>query len=180
MKSASFSIMPVRIDTNSDYRRLGSDVKQYRIRAMTVSDIPTVIQIDRATWGDKSWPIEHFFDFFDDPRSNCWILENNTIDDSILGYGFQKLTNGLSHITNLCLHPNQRGRGLGGILLRHMIDYARWLNISIVELEVDTSNIRAYTLYYKHGFRIIQYLERYYSEINDAYRMRLFINRIDK
>lgn len=166
--------MPLRIDTNPDYQA-SANVKQYRIRTMTVTDIPTVVKIDRATWGDTSWSLEQFFDFFDDEFSDCWILESNSVDYPILGYGFQKSSNGVSHITNLCLHPDQRGRGLGGILLRHMIDYARWLNISIVELEVDTSNIRAYTLYFKHGFRISQRLERYYSENADAYRMQLFL-----
>jgi ribosomal-protein-alanine N-acetyltransferase len=167
--------MRERIDTNSDFRTSENDVKQYRIRAMTVTDIPSVVKLDEITWGDKSWTIEQFYDHLDDSVANCWVLESNTTDDSIAGYGFQRLSSGRLHITNLCIHPNECGRGLGGILLRHMIGYARWLNIPIVELEVATSNIRAYTLYYKHGFRIMQYLERYYSEIDDAYRMQLFI-----
>jgi len=143
------------------------------------TDIDTVINIEQATWPLDSWTYEYFLECLDDPLWNCWILESTTTDNSILGYGFQYFSNGISHIANLCIHPHQRGHGLGGILLRHMINYGYNLGFSIVELEVKTSNINAYRLYAKHGFRIIQLLERYYSNTADAYRMRLIVNRID-
>jgi ribosomal-protein-alanine N-acetyltransferase len=174
--------MPPHISVNSDHQALavgGNQLNRYRIRAMVQTDIPTVVEIDRATWHNKSWPLEQFFYSFNDPFHKCWILESTTTDYPILGYGFQYFSDDISRITNLCIHPNRRGRGLGQILLRHMINYARQSDASFVELEVLTSNIHAYRLYVKHGFTIIQFLERYYSENADAYRMQLFIHRID-
>jgi ribosomal-protein-alanine N-acetyltransferase len=174
--------MPPHLVLNLSYQTSGINVHksdQYFIRSMVQTDIPTVFAIDQATWRNEAWPLEHFFAYLDDPFCQCWILESTNTDYPILGYGFQYFSNGISHIANLCIHPNQRGYGLGGILLRHMIDYGRRLGTSIVELEVKTSNINARRLYAKHGFKIIQLLEKYYSNTDDGYRMQLIINRID-
>jgi len=174
--------MPPHIDVNLDDQPSATKVNnsnQCRIRSMVQTDIPTVFEIDQATWGDCAWSLEHFFDLLNDPLCNGWIVESTTTDYPILGYGFQVVSNGISHIVNLCIHPDRRGRGLGEILLLHMIDYGRRLGSSIVDLEVDTSNVPAYRLYFKHGFRIIQLLQQYYSDTADAYRMRLIMNRID-
>lgn len=152
------------------------NINEYRIRSMVQTDLPTVYAIDHATWKDQAWPIGQFFECLNYSPSNCWVLENTT-NNSLLGYGLQYSTNSIAHIANFCIHPNQRGRGLGGILLRHMIDFNHHSGRSIIELEVDTSNTHAYKLYYKHSFRITQLLQQYYSETADAYRMRLVVNR---
>ncbi|CAF1476783.1 unnamed protein product [Adineta steineri] len=78
-----------------------------------------------------------------------------------------------SHITNLTLHPSQWGRGLGGLLLRHMIKHARLTCAVRMSLGVNTSNERAYKLYFNHGFRISKLLPKYYSGGFDAYCMIL-------
>jgi ribosomal-protein-alanine N-acetyltransferase len=156
-----------------------NNANQLQIRSMREIDIDTVTQIDHETWRESSWFSEDFFKALHDPLWKCWILESTTKDNSILGYGLQYLLRGTSNIANLCIHPDQRGRGLGGILLRHMINYSREIGASIVELQVNTSNMHAYHLYVKHGFRAIEFLERYYSDTQNAYLMQLLLDRID-
>lgn len=169
--------MPPYTETNLDCSTSTKHVEHYQIRTMTTTDIPSVVPIDQATWGDHSWPIDEFLKTLTDPLHHCWILECLGHAYPIVGYGFQRLSDGISHITNLCLHPNHRGRGLGNDLLRHMIDYARSFNISKVELQVSTCNVPAYTLYVKHGFVVSHLLESYYSEDDDAYHMELFLDK---
>lgn len=146
---------------------------RYQVRPMHESDITTVISIEQITWKKESWRSKDFLEALDDQSSNCWILESNTNDYIVLGYGLQVFSNGKSHIINFCIHPNRRGHGLGRILLRHMIDYARENNASTIELEVHTTNMHAYTLYFNHGFRIFRFLPQYYSENADGYHMIL-------
>jgi len=170
--------MPPEININDVYQTFtipSNNQNRYRIRPMHENDIATVIAIDRVTWGNDSWRSKDFFQAINNPLYNCWILESIKNDYIVLGYGVQYLLNDVAHISNLCIHPNRRGRGLGGILLRHMIDYARENDASIIELEVDTSNIHAYRLYINHGFRIFQFLPRYYSEYSDGYKMILIL-----
>jgi ribosomal-protein-alanine N-acetyltransferase len=151
---------------------------QYQIRSMDETDIDTVVQIEQNTWGDESWHSKHFFRALDDPFWHCWILESTTNGYSILGYGLQYFSYNESHIANLCIRPSQCGRGLGNILLNYMTDFARENGATVITLEVHTSNVRAYNLYVKHGFAIIEFLEGYYSKNKDAYRMQRILHRI--
>jgi ribosomal-protein-alanine N-acetyltransferase len=166
--------MPPEINLDDVYRTFKETV-QYQIRSMHEIDLDIVVDIDRATWGDISWRPKDFVRALRNPLWNCWILESGTNDHRLLGYGLQRIADDVSHITNLCIHPNQRGRGLGGILLRFMIDHSREMNASIVNLEVETLNTRAYKLYRNHGFRISRFLFKYYSDDSHAYQMTLFL-----
>jgi ribosomal-protein-alanine N-acetyltransferase len=148
---------------------------QYKIRPMLETDIATVVQIEQTTWGDESWSLDDFFRALDNPFSNCWILESTIKGYSVLGYGLQYVSGNVSHIANLCIRPSHCGYGLGKVLLHYLIDYARQKGASKIQLVVHTSNIRAYTLYSNHGFRILQLLPQYYSDQSDAYKMVLLL-----
>ncbi|CAF0832300.1 unnamed protein product [Adineta steineri] len=145
---------------------------QYKIRPMNETDLPTVVEIEIMIWGDESWNLGFFYDFFNDPLSSCWILENTNSAQPIVGYGLQSLLYNESSITNLALHPSQWGRGLGGIILCHMIKHARLTCAVRMSLEVSTSNERALKLYFNHGFRISKLLPKYYGS-SDGYSMIL-------
>jgi ribosomal-protein-alanine N-acetyltransferase len=152
---------------------------QYQIRSMRETDIDIVTDIDHYTWNNSSWTSEDFFHALQHPLWNCWILEGIDTDHLILGYGLQHSSDNESRIANLCIHPNRRGYGLGEFLLRHMINYAHRTGAWFIELQVDTSNIRAFRLYVKHGFTVVRLLPQYYSDNTDGYLMQLRINRLD-
>ncbi|CAF3513460.1 unnamed protein product [Rotaria sp. Silwood1] len=167
--------MPPEINFNDVYQTftMTSDKQnQYQIRRMLETDIETVLEIEQITWLDKSWSSQQFSDCLNHPHWKCWILESTDNDYLVLGYGLQYIYNHVSDIVNLCVHPNQRGHGLGGILLHYMIDYSRLSDASIIKLRVDTSNMHAHRLYHKNGFRIVQFLSQYYKYA-DAYEMVL-------
>jgi len=153
---------------------------QYRIRSMHQTDIDILISIEQATWQSESWTYEYCLECLNDPLWNCWIIEceTSTADNLLLGYGFQHLsdeTKMISHIASICIHPDCRGCGLGGILLCYMIDYARGIGALTIELIVKTSNKHAYKLYVKHGFTIVRRLRKYYLDNSNAYLMQLFL-----
>jgi ribosomal-protein-alanine N-acetyltransferase len=171
-----FQNMPPDININDVYASFTKPwnrQNRYRVRSMNETDIAIVVAIERDTWGDESWSSENFRNTLRDPLYSCWILESITTDYVVLGYGLQYQTHHGSHIVNLCLHPSRRGRGLGRILLGHMIDYTRENDGSLVELEVSTSNTQAFNLYVQNGFKIVDYLPHYYAESSDAYKMAL-------
>jgi ribosomal-protein-alanine N-acetyltransferase len=173
-----FLCMPSEVNMNNVYQTFtvpSNNPNQYRIRPMNETDIDIVITIEQMTWANQSWRSKDFLHTLNDPIYSCWILKSNTTDDLVLGYGIQYILNNVAHIANLCIHPNRRGLGLGGRLLRHMIDYARQCDASAVELEVHTSNTNAYRLYINHGFRIFRFLPRFYSEYSDGYLMILIL-----
>ncbi|CAF0973051.1 unnamed protein product [Rotaria magnacalcarata] len=149
---------------------------KYRIRRMLDSDVNTLVKIEQITWPFEAWTADTFFHYLDEPFTYCWILVSATNNHSVLGYAIQYFISEKSQIANLCIHPDQRGRGLGGILLHHMINYAHQFGYRIHQLEVNTSNIHAYRLYNKYGFKIVGMLRQYYSDGADAYDMRLIVD----
>jgi len=167
-----------RNDIQEAFTIIDDNECQYRIRSMHQTDIDILITIEQATWHSESWTYEYFLECLNEPLWKCWILElkTSTADNPVLGYGFQHIpdeTKMISHIASICIHPDCRGSGLGGILLHHMIDYARGTDALTAELLVKTSNKHAFILYVKHGFTIVRLCRKYYSDNSNAYLMKL-------
>ena len=58
-------------------------------------------------------------------------------------------------ISNVFVYPEARRTGVGSMLIRHMIDYARTESgCRAVILETQSCNFPAISLYKKHGFRL--------------------------
>ncbi|MFQ5944998.1 MAG: ribosomal protein S18-alanine N-acetyltransferase, partial [Anaerolineae bacterium] len=94
--------------------------------------------------------------------------------DPVLGYaGFWQM-GGETHISTIAVHPDHRRRGLGELLLLHMLDRAVEGGSKFVTLEVRESNRAAQELYEKYGFRGVGRRERYYTDnAEDALLMTL-------
>src|SRR5262249_6252941 len=71
---------------------------------------------------------------------------------SIVGFAGLWLMVDEAHVTTLALHPEHRGRGLGELLLAHLIDISYTIGAKWVTLEVRKSNYIAQNLYRKYGF----------------------------
>jgi ribosomal-protein-alanine N-acetyltransferase len=69
---------------------------------------------------------------------------------------------GEAHILNLCVDPSYQGMGLGGRLLRCMMELAARRGIEDMLLEVRPSNAPALALYRRHGFVRIGERKAYY------------------
>ena len=77
-----------------------------------------------------------------------------------------------AHITTIGVEPEQRGQGLGELLLVALTDEAIRRGAEWLTLEVRVSNGPAQGLYRKHGFSVQGVRKRYYSDNNeDAYIM---------
>jgi ribosomal-protein-alanine N-acetyltransferase len=76
------------------------------------------------------------------------IKQNNIV------VGFAGMWNivGEAHITNIAVHPEYRGIGLGNTVIEALLDLCKKEKISAITLEVRKSNIPAQNLYKKFGF----------------------------
>lgn len=71
------------------------------------------------------------------------------------------------HITNLAVHPDYRGRGIGRKLLENIISLGKKQGICYFTLEVRVSNIVARNLYTKLGFTSAGVRPGYYRDNNE-------------
>lgn len=85
----------------------------------------------------------------------------------VVGYGGVWLTVDEGHITTIATAPEERGRGVGELLLNGLIDAAANLHARFLTLEVRVSNTVAQNLYLKYGFEARGTRRRYYTDNNE-------------
>lgn len=78
---------------------------------------------------------------------------------------------GTGHIITLGVVPEYRRQGAAQRLLDFAESGFRFRRIITLRLEVQIENIAAQRLYMKHGFKIVERLEQYYTSGNDGYLM---------
>lgn len=135
------------------------------IRLMQPEDIDTVFHIENLSFSTP-WTREAFVTELRNDKAHYIVL---TKDEEVIGYGgFWKIIDE-AHFTNLAIHPQHRGRGLGKELIQGMMDLARSLDIENATLEVRKSNETALKAYSTLGFYIEGQRSRYYTNpVEDA------------
>lgn len=115
-------------------------------------------EVGRTTLQMPSQEIGHTRDRLKDapPGLYRYVAE---VDGRVVGMAtlYQKQNPRERHVANLgmMVHPDYWGRGIGSQLVDALIQLAdNWLQLSRVELEVNTDNPAAIRLYEKHGFVI--------------------------
>ena len=71
------------------------------------------------------------------------------------------------HITNIAVHPNYRGQGIGSKLVESLIENSSSWYINSLTLEVRASNKIAQNLYKKYGFKEEGMRKHYYQDNNE-------------
>lgn len=86
------------------------------------------------------------------------------LEGRVVGYaGLWKIVDE-GHITNIAVHTEFRGKGIGSSLLQALISLAKNEGIQSMTLEVRKSNLAAQGLYHKYGFEVGGLRKSYYSD----------------
>ncbi|KEI95322.1 30S ribosomal protein S18 [Clostridium botulinum A2B7 92] len=96
-----------------------------------------------------------------------YIVVSNKETNKVLGFAGMWLIIDECHITNIAVHPNYRGLGIGNILMNEIIDICKEHNLTGITLEVRESNTAAKNLYYKYGFKDSGIRKGYYADNNE-------------
>lgn len=112
---------------------------------------------------------------------NCCKMDNvetyiAKTENNILGFiTVQSILSDIE-ILNICVDIEHRKKGIGQLLIKHIINLAFQNSFSTIFLEVNVNNIHAIELYKKVGFQIISTRKGYYfnkltNNKEDAYIM---------
>lgn len=85
----------------------------------------------------------------------------------VVGYAGMWVILDEAHVTNIAVHPNERGRGLGERVLSELERRAYANGCRRMTLEVRPSNVVAQSLYCKHGFVPRGRRPGYYSDTHE-------------
>ncbi len=139
------------------------------IRRMTAADVDEVTAIEAATFA-RPWSRDSFQREMEKNPAARYLVA--VVDGKIVGYAGAWVILDESHITNIAIAEDQRGKGLGKALTSALMQYVSNLGAAYATLEVRVSNLRAQNLYKGLGFVSVGKRKRYYEDNGeDAYLM---------
>ena len=121
--------------------------KEVVIRVMEAGDCPAVAGLMRECF-TVPWSEKALRETATDPA----YIQLTAWGDRVIAYAGCRAAGGEADITNVCVHPDHRGRGIGKALVNLLLKQALRAGVRAVYLEVRASNRPAIGLYRKAGF----------------------------
>ena len=136
---------------------------------MRAGDLDAVTAIEAATFA-RPWSRESFQQELErNVAARYLVAEEN---GRVVGYAGAWVILDESHITNIAVAEDARGRGIGRKLTEALMRYISNLGAAYATLEVRVSNERAQNLYKSLGFVSVGKRKRYYEDNQeDAFLM---------
>jgi ribosomal-protein-alanine N-acetyltransferase len=162
---------------------------QFKVRHMTMGDIPQVVDVEResfpTTWPQTAYRRELANKFaryivlidserplsaseLPQPRRKFGLFRRQETEpvsnERVIGYVGMWLMLDQAHIVAIAVRERYRRQGLGELLLVKAIDEAIDAGMESITLEVRRSNLGAQALYEKYRFLKVGVRARYYSD----------------
>lgn len=131
------------------------------VRFMVAGDIEQVLNIEKLCFSTP-WSEEAFQTEIE--RNQCARYVVAEYEEKVVGYGGMWIILNEAHITNVAVHPDYRGQGIGEAIMHGLVGTAIKQRVSGMTLEVRTSNKIAQNLYRKLGFAARGIRKAYYSD----------------
>jgi [ribosomal protein S18]-alanine N-acetyltransferase len=138
-------------------------VTSLTIRAMAAADHRAVAEIGFSAWmSSDAWSVhrptdavvDHVRRAFDAFPADATDLITVAEQDGKIA-GWTALNGERNHISDLWVHPESQGMGIGRALIGHLLSRMRSEGISLVTIHTHATNSGAIRLYERAGFRII-------------------------
>ncbi|MBO8128789.1 MAG: ribosomal protein S18-alanine N-acetyltransferase [Peptococcaceae bacterium] len=127
---------------------------------MRADHINMVAEIERLSFANP-WPVQTLeFELFYNELAHYVVA---VVDGKVVGYGGFWMVLDDAHVTNVAVHPDYRGKGLGRRLMLEIMRRARELGALRMTLEVRPSNTIARKMYNDLGFVERGRRPRYYQ-----------------
>jgi ribosomal-protein-alanine N-acetyltransferase len=150
-----------------------------RIGRMTEHDLLEVVEIEESCglsrWG---WSAYHN-ELKDGGGGLMLVVRRPPVDGKVLAaFIVSRLVADELHVNNIAVRPAYRRKGIGGALLKRVLEVGALVGARLAVLEVRDSNKSAQALYEHYGFQIVGRRKDYYSNPpEDALIMRAALKR---
>jgi len=145
----------------------------YVVEDMSMADVREVAALEKLIFPLPWSALAFEYELRHNPMAYFAVVHASTAQHHgtesrrVLGYAGFWLIVDEAHICTLGVHPDWRGRGLGELLLAHLIDRATERGATVATLEVRASNMVAQNVYRKYGFVPAGLRKRYYTDNNE-------------
>ena len=135
------------------------DTLSYVIEPMRLRDVGAVLEVEKRSFS-APWSRAAFMsELLTNDRAYYFVARTTERRGP--------LVHDEGHITNVAVHPDFRGRGIGRRLMEFVIDFCRKGGASRMTLEVRVSNMIAQRLYRDLGFVSAGIRPGYYRDNNE-------------
>lgn len=118
------------------------------IRPMQEADVPYISKLEEETFS-MPWSAESFLEMIQKEDQQYYVAEE---DGQLLGGCGLLMVLDEGNITNVVVRPEARNRGIGTMLVQHLIAEGERAGLTAFTLEVRVSNLMAIHVYEKCGF----------------------------
>ena len=134
------------------------------LRRLGLGDLREIEEIERRSY-PTPWSRSMFAGELAKPSSICLgAFEGDVEDGKLCGYLVVSRYVDAWHVMNIAVDPEQRGRGIGTMLLERLFDLTAGDARRGYTLEVRVSNEKAISLYERLGFRSRGLRRGYYTD----------------
>ena len=137
------------------------------IRKWNFTDILSISEIEKKSFS-APWSFKILADTF---LFNKFTGVLSETDGKITGYGGFTNVQGEADITKIAVSEEYRRQGVGNKILKEMLRLSEEAGVSVITLEVRTSNEAAINLYKNNGFTVTATRKNYYGN-EDAFVMQ--------
>lgn len=141
------------------------DPPSIHIAPLRLEEIPEVAEIENLSF-PTPWSLSSFrHEMTENPYATLFGVR--LVRGPLVGFGCVWAIDQELKINNLAIHPRWRGQGLGGRLLRALLEFGAGEGCVEATLEVRPSNAPALRMYTRAGFRVIGRRRGYYSDTHE-------------
>lgn len=136
----------------------------YRLRPMRLDDLPAVQEIDRLSYPTPTRESLFRYELTENKLAHYQLLLDG---QALVGFAGYWLMGDEVHVSTIAVHPAQRGRRLGELLLLNLLILAYTHPACLVTLEVRQGNQVAQALYRKYQFALVGERRGYYKDTGE-------------
>jgi ribosomal-protein-alanine N-acetyltransferase len=145
-----------------------------RIELFKPADLDAMMEIENISFS-LPWSRQFYEQICQQEAIEVWV---GWYEDEIVGYYLIQTVGSEMELHTFAVKPEYRKRGIGKVLMEHMMFKAVERGVKDIYLQVRPSNVNAVKLYRKLGFSPIGIRRDYYRDNNeDAIVMRLEVKR---
>lgn len=141
------------------------------LRDATLDDLPALLDLENACYPpNQAYSREEYRYALSRAKAVNLLLEDGGAATAFVG-AFHHRSHRVGHVYTVNVHPKERGRGLGRVLMAACEERLRGLGMRRCVLEVNVENEDATRLYERCGYQRLQRLKDYYTQyrVNDAW-----------
>ncbi len=143
---------------------MGESAALVTIEPMRLHDLPDILVVEKLSFTTPWSKTAFLSELLENDRAYYLVARHG---EKAIGYAGVWLVAGEAHITNVAVHPDYRGQGVGRSLMQALEAIARVKRIRRMTLEVRRSNEIAQNLYVQLGFQGAGYRRGYYQDNNE-------------